>query len=173
MKSREKNLLRMLLLLAAVLGGVLLSQRLLAWQRQLTQSEETLGFAETESQLMLAEEPYWNACAAWLSTYLTKAPSELEANQKLLESLRSSATSSGLSITKTQIEPVTTGAHFQQFGVTLGVRGALPQLFRWIYAHQSPQAFYAVPTLRILPDKDDAAQVTAQVQFWRWYGLNR
>lgn len=169
MKKSEKNLLILLVILAVVMGGSLLAQRLYAWQKKVTASEEKYRLAEMESRLLLQEESYWQECARWLDQALPKAPSELEANQALLGSLQESAAAQGVSITKTQIDNVEKNPLVQQYGVTLAVKGELPNVFRWIHAQQSPESFCVVPMLRIASTKEQSSEILAQVQFWRWY----
>lgn len=173
MKASERRLLMIFLAVIAAFGGLLLSERLQAWDHRLDLREREAALLQTEASMLLAEEPQWLAKGAWLTATQPVAQSELEANENLLGSLLGAATSGGLQISKTQLEPVQNTSFYQQFGITLNAKGEVPALMRWIHTTLQPDAFYVMPLLRITPDKDDPPKVTAQVRFWRWYGPER
>lgn len=170
MKASELRLLMVFVALVALIGGWLLFDTLKAWQSRTARKEWQAEQEQIQATTLLAEAPQWTARGAWIATTQPVAKSELEANQGLLDTLKSSAADMGLEITKTQIEPVQKTAHYRQFGTTFTVKGAVPALMRWIHATQAPGSYYVVPLLRITPDKEDPAKVNAQVTFWRWYG---
>lgn len=169
MKASERRLLSVFLVLVGVIGAVLGVQQLRAWQHRLERHEWDVELAQMESRTLLAEAPLWIAKEEWLTEVQPAAESELQANEGLLEQLRNSATGMGLEISKTQIEATQQTDYYRQFGVSLLLKGDLPQLMRWAHGLLGPNTFYVMPQLRISPDKDDPQKITALVRVWRWY----
>lgn len=172
MKESERRLLIIFLTLVVLLGGVVGIHQMRAWQHRLERREREAQLAQMEATALLAGAPAWKARGAWLKQTLPVAGSELEANRGLLDTLSSTADAAGLKITNTQIETVEQNEYYRQFGITLGVKGQLPALMRWIHERLDPASFYVVPSLRITPDKDDPALVSAQVRFLRWFSTD-
>ncbi len=169
MKASERRLLMLFVALAVLLSGVVGVRLLLGWQKRLERRERDVELADAEANALMAEAPVWHDRGNWLAQSLPVMTTELEANQGLLDVLQNTAHEAGLEIKKTQIEAVEQTDNCRRFGVSLGVKGALPALMRWIHGRLNPGAFYEVPSLRITPDKDDPAKVFAQVRFWRCY----
>lgn len=169
MSSSERRLLGIFLGLVAGLGGYLLAAQFRSWQHRIERRERDVELRQMEAATLLAEAGRWRACAEWLGQAQPAAQSDLEAEQGLLDTLSQSATSAGLEIKQTKIEPKQTTDHYRQFGAMLTVRGEVPALFRWLHNLQQPSAFYVVPSLTITPDKEEPTKVNATVQIWRWY----
>jgi hypothetical protein len=168
-KGSEKRLLIMFLVMLAVVVGMILSQKLLSWQRSVLSQGRALAAERMESELLLAEAPVWTERGKWLAANQPVAKNDLDADNDLFETLLAKAQAAGVSVVAKQFQEQVKNEYFQQYGVTLTVNGELANVFRWIYSVQSPQAFRVVPYLKITPDKDDAAKVVCAVQFWRWY----
>jgi hypothetical protein len=169
MKASERRLVGVFLALGGILGGVFTVQHIRGWQHRIERREREVELAQVESRTLMGEAPQWMAREGWLVQVQPAAESELQANEGLLEHLRSSATAAGLEISKTQIEATHQTEYYRQFGVSLLLKGDLPPLMRWVHGLLGPQSFYVVPQLRISPDKEDPEKVTAQVRVWRWY----
>ncbi|MEI6536381.1 MAG: hypothetical protein WCN98_13625 [Verrucomicrobiaceae bacterium] len=169
MKSNEKRLLIMSLILFATIGGLILSKRFLSWQRALVTREQAVSLERTEADTLLKEAPLWRARGEWLVQHQPVAKSELDADNELFETLVKNALTDGVTIVNKQfLEPVK-NEFYHQRGVTLTVKGDLASVFHWIYSVQSPTEFRVVPYLKITPDKDDLTKVDCSVKFWRWY----
>ena len=67
MKASEKRLLSLFLLLLAAVGGMVLTQRLKAWQHNVEVKEHKLSLERMETEGMLAQASEWKAAAAWLA----------------------------------------------------------------------------------------------------------
>ena len=169
MNNNERRLLLVFVALATVLGGALLCQRLMKWERRLDRAEQQLALTRMESEALLGEAPLWGARADWIARTQPAAASGPEASKSLRERLRKSAQAAGLEITKTQIDEEQQTEFYRQFGVTFTVRGQLPALFGWIHATLEPHSFFVVPLLRISPEKGESQEVTAQIRFQRRY----
>jgi len=169
MKDSEKRLLILSLGLLAVIGGLILSQRLRTWQRAITTQEQALVAERMESDALLAEAPEWKQRGEWLAEHQPVAKDIQGADSELLDTLVDKAQAAGISVVTRQFQEPVKNEYFQQAGVTITVKGDLSNVFRWIYSVQSPADFRVVPYLKITPDKEDAAKVTCAVQFWRWY----
>ncbi len=169
MKASERRLLTLFLVLAAVMGAVLTSQRLLNWDHRLDRRERELELSRMESEALLSESAQWQARREWLEFAQPKATSGLDASKSLLDTLRISAEKNGLEITKTQLEEEDKNVYHRQFGVSFSMTGKLPDLLVWLHAMQSPEAFYVVPQLRITPNKENTELVDVQVRIQRWY----
>jgi hypothetical protein len=169
MKANERRLLTAFVVLAVLFAVVFGTQWIRGWQRRIERREREAELAQMEAATLLAEAPIWIAKDNWLSQKQPEAESESQANEGLLEHLRSSAASAGIEISKTQIEPAPKMEYYRQFGVSLLLKGDLPVIMRWTHGLLAPETFYVVPQLRITPDKDDPKKVTALVRVWRWY----
>jgi hypothetical protein len=169
MKESEKRLLILSLGLMAVIGGIILSQKLRSWQRLLATQETALAAERVDSDALLAEAPLWKERGEWLAQHQPVTPDPQGADSELLETLLVKAQAAGISVVNKQFQEQVKNEFYQQVGVTLTVKGDLSNVFRWIYSAQSPSEFRVVPYLKITPDKEDAAKVVCAVQFWRWY----
>lgn len=169
MKDNEKRLLILSFGLLAVIGGLILSQRLRTWQRAIATQEQALAAERMDSDALLADAPAWKERGNWLAKHQPAAKNDLDADNELFEVLLAKAQAAGVSVVTKQFQEQVKNEYFQQAGVTLTVKGDLSNVFRWIYSVQSPADFRVVPYLKITPDKEDAAKVTCAVQFWRWY----
>ncbi len=169
MKETERRLLILSFGLLAVIGGLVLSQRLLARQRAIATQEQALAAERADSNALLAEAPGWKERGEWLAKHQPVAQNDLDADNELFETLLTKAQAAGVSVVTKQYQEQVKTEFFQQAGVTLTVKGDLSNVFRWIYSVLSPGDFRVVPYLKITPDKDDAAKVVCAVQFWRWY----
>jgi hypothetical protein len=169
MKDSEKRLLILSFGLLAVIGGLVLSQKLQAWQRSIAMRETALAAERTETAALLAEAPEWKERGDWLAKHQPVALNDLDADKDLFETLLTKAQAAGIDVVTKQYQEQVKTEFFQQAGVTLTVKGDLANVFRWIYSVLSPEDFRVVPYLKITPDKDDAAKVVCAVQFWRWY----
>lgn len=169
MSENERRLLTLFLALIAVLGGALGVQQFRNWQHRIERREHDVELKQLEATTLLAEAERWQACGEWLAQVQPEAKSDLEAEQGLLDSLRSSASSAGLETKQTKPEPKQTTPYYRQFSVTLTLKGEVESLFRWLHELQQPTTFYVVPNLTISPDKEDPTKVTATVQIMRWY----
>ena len=169
MSENERRLLTIFLVLIALLGGALGVRQFRNWQHRIDQREHDVELSQIEATALLAEAERWQACAEWLAQVQPEAKSDLEAEQGLLDALRSSASSAGLETKQTKPEPKQTTPFYRQFSVTLTLKGEVESLFRWLHELQQPTSFYVVPNLTISPDKEDPTKVTATVQIMRWY----
>ncbi len=169
MKGSEKRLLIFSLGLLAVIGGLILSQKLQSWQRAITIQEQALAAEREDSNALLAEAPAWKERGEWLALHQPIAKNDLDADNELFETLLAKAQASGVSVVAKQYQEQVKNEYFQQAGVTLTVKGDLSSVFRWIYSVLSPEDFRVVPYLKLTPDKEDATKVVCAVQFWRWY----
>ena len=123
MKSSERRLLAVFFLLAAIMGGVLLSQRLLQWDHRLDRAERDLELAKMESDALISQASYWKASADWIQRTQPVAASGYDAGTHLVDSLGNAATAGGLSVLRKKVEePVQTG-YYKQFGVTFTGEG--------------------------------------------------
>lgn len=170
MKESEKRLLILSLGLMAVIGGIILSQKLRSWQHALAMQETALAAERVDSDALLAEAPLWKERGEWLAQHQPVTTDAQGANFELLNTLVDKAKAAGISaVINNQLQAPVPNEFYQQVGVTLTVKSDLSNVFRWIYSAQSPTEFLVVPYLKITPDKEDATKVVCAVQFWRWY----
>jgi Tfp pilus assembly protein PilO len=168
MKASEKRLLGFFLLLLAVVAGMLLTQRLKAWQHSLEVAEHRVSLERMETEGMLAQGDQWRGAAAWLAQNQPAAKGKTEADDELYHSVRQKAESAGLTVSNEQFQPSEDTDYYHQAGVTLSVKGELPALFRWLYSMQSPTEFGVIPSLKVKPDKEDEKKVQCDLTYWRW-----
>ena len=170
MKANERRLLMLFLLLAVVLGGAVGVQQLRAWQHRLERRERDVQLSQLEAVTLLTEAPMWKAKGTWLSQALPVATSEKDANEALFDMVQNTAKAAGLDIKGSILETVEKKDTYQQFSVTITVKGDLTSVMNWIYERQKdPGAFYVVPQLHITQDKEDTKVVNAKVRIMRWY----
>jgi len=167
MKASERRLIMILVVLAAVCGGAVLSQRLLRLQHGIERREQTLDLRQMEAQALLAETDLWQQRLDWLQTSQPSMTGENEASQELLESLLTSAAAQGLVVQKKQLQEPVSAKFYREVGVTLTVKGALPSVFRWMHQILSPSSFCVVTELKVVPDSADPASVVAIIHFSR------
>jgi len=170
MKASEKRLILILVVLAVVSGGAILSQRLLRMQRGLERREQTLEVKREESSMVLAESELWRQRLNWLQTSQPPMTSENDASKELLDGLLSSAATLGLTVQKQQLHEPVSAEFYREVGVTLTVKGELPAVFRWMHQVLSPESFCMVAGLKVVPDSKDTSHVVATVHFSRLYG---
>lgn len=169
MKPSEKRLITLLLVLTAICGGVILTQRLLSRQHGLERREQTLALRHAEASAMLAESDLWKQRLEWLHASQPSMTSENEASKELLEGLLSSAASNNITVQKKQLHEPVNADFYREIGVTLIVKGELPSIFRWMYRLLSPESFCRVTDFKIVPDAADPSSVVATVRFSRLY----
>lgn len=170
MKDSERRLLMLFLLIAALMGGAVLGQRLLQWDHRLDRMDRDLELAKMESDTLISQAPYWKQRSEWIQRTQPVAASGFDAGNNLLQTLQHAASGAGFDILKTQEEEVAQNPYYQQYGVTLTVKGNLKMILTWIHATLVPSDFYVVPRLKITPDKDEKSQdVIATITFLRRY----
>lgn len=169
MKSSERRLLIVFLVLAAVMGGALLSQRLLQWDHRLDRMARDLELAKMESDVLIAQAPYWKASSEWIQRTQPVAASGFDAETHMLQTFEHAAKGAGFDVQKTQVVEVAETGYYRQYGVTLTVKGNLTKMLEWIHATLVPSEFYVVPRLKITPDKGESQDVVATVTFLRRY----
>jgi hypothetical protein len=167
MKPSERRLIAILAVLAALCGGAILTQRLLRMQHALDRRAQTLELRQMETQALMAESALWQQRLAWLNSSQPPLESENQASEELLEALLASASEHRLQVQKKQLHEPVNGEHHREIAVTLTVKGALPSVFRWLHKVQSPDAFCAVPQMKIMPDGADPSLVVATLRFSR------
>lgn len=161
MKASERRLIMILGVLAALCGGVVLSQRLLRQQHEIERREHTLELRQMEAQGMLTEVEMWKQRLNWLQTTQPLMTSENQASEELLETLLAAAAAQGLTVQKKQLHEPVTAAYYREVGVTLTVRGSLSSVFRWMHELLAPDAFRVVSQVKITPDDANPADVVA------------
>lgn len=169
MKASEKRLISILLVLAVICGGAIISQRLLKRQRGIERREQALELRQMESGAILAEAELWKERLGWLEGTQPQMTSENEASKELLESLLASASTLGLTVQKKQLHEPLAQPYYREVGVTLTLKGTLPAIFRWMHQALSPEAFCTVTGLKVVPDNEDTSNVIATVRFSRLY----
>lgn len=169
MNSRERQLLTCLLVLVAAFASVVGIRQFRTWGKRLDRTEHQLELHAIEAEALLTEADLWKARSAWLAAAQPRYESEPETTQNLLDESVKRAMEKGLQVMDRQYQEPGNHEYWRQFGVTLVVRGTLPQVFGWIYELQDPQLFQVIPYLKITPVKDDAALVQCSMQLWRWY----
>lgn len=167
MKASERRLIMILVVLAAVCIGAVLTQRLLRLQHGLERREQTLELRQMEAQALLAETDLWQQRLDWLQVSQPGMTSENEASQELLEGLLTSAAAQGLVVQKKQLHESVSTKFYREVGVTLTVKGQLPAVFRWMHQLLSPESFCVVTALKVVPDSADPASVVATIHFSR------
>lgn len=169
MKPRERRLLMILTLLAALAGMAILTQRLLRRQHLVERREQSLALRQTEARAMLADAPLWQERLGWLHNAQPVMSSANQASEELLETLVRSATRHTLSVQKKQLHEGVTKSFYSEVGVTLTVKGDLPSVFRWLHTLLAPDAFRVVSQLRITPDEADKSAVVATARYSQLY----
>lgn len=169
MKASERRLAFVALLMVAIIAGLVLAKNFLAWQHSLDSNEDALAAESDESKFLLKEMPLWSARGQWLTKTQPVEKSDLEAENETLTLLVDKAKAQGLSVEKQEYLEQVKNEYYHQHGVTLTVKGELPNVFRWIYSVQSPAEFRVVPQMRIVPDPKEPSKVDCTIQFWHWY----
>ncbi|WP_395744092.1 hypothetical protein [Prosthecobacter sp.] len=167
MKASERRLIMILVVLAAVCGGVVMTQRLLRLQHVIGRREQTLELRQVGARVLLAEADLWQQRLHWLHASQPRMHSETEASQELLEGLLASAARQGLVVQKKQLHEPVSSEFYREIAVTLTVKGALPSVFRWMHQVLSPESFCVVTGLKVVPDSADPASVAAVIHFSR------
>lgn len=169
MKPSEKRLITLLVVLAAICGGVILTQRLLGRQRGLERREQTLALRHAEASAMLADADLWKQRLEWLQASQPAMTSDNEASKVLLEGLLASAAANNVTVQKKQLHEPVSADFYREIGVTLTVKGELPPIFRWMYRLLSPESFCRVTDFKVVPDPADPTTVVATIRFSRLY----
>lgn len=169
MKASERRLIAILIVLAAVCGGAILSQSLLRRQRDLDNRQHALDLQQMEASAMLAEASLWKARLDWLKTNQPSMTSENQASQALLDEMLATAAAHQLTVQKKQLHEATPASSYHEIGVTLTVLGDLPDVFRWMHEVLSPESFRLASQFKILPDATDKTKVLVTARINRRY----
>lgn len=169
MKASERRLALLAMMVVAIIAGLVLGKHFLAWQRALDSTEAGLTAESEDAKALLKEMPLWSARGQWLTKTQPMEKSDLEAENETLQQLVDKAKAQGLTVEQQAYQERVKNEYYHQHGVTLTVKGELPNVFRWIYSVQSPADFRVVPQMRIVPDKQDPSKVDCSIQFWHWY----
>lgn len=169
MKPSEQRLIAILVLVAAVCGGVLLSQMLLVRQRALDGRAQALELKQMEASAMLAEADLWNARYGWLKANQPPMTSGSQATQDLLQEMLAAAGANNLVVQKQQLLETSRQVYYHEVGVTLTLLGDLPDFFRWLHGMLSPESFRMVSLLKIVPDAQDKTKIVFTVRLNRRY----
>lgn len=169
MNPNERRLLvafATLLVIFTSLAGI---KHLQAWRSRIDQRADALSLQRTDADALMQDATLWKQRDEWITGHQPRFESESETTQELLDFATRQASQAGLTVESKQYQKPQDSAHRRQFGVTLIVKGKLPQVFRWIYDLQTPTSFRVVPYLKVTPDKEDPQSVLCSIQFWRWY----
>lgn len=167
MKARERQLIMILAVLAAVCGGAILAQRLLGWQHAMERREQMLKLEQMEAQAMLAETDLWQQRLDWLQANQPTMTSENQASQNLLEEILAAAASHNLVVQKKQLHESSKQEFFHEVGATLTALGDLPDVFRWMHGLLTPESFQILSHLKIVPDAKDKTKVVVTARINR------
>lgn len=167
MKANERRLIAILVALAAVCGGAIISQSLLRKQHDLDRRAVALDLKQMEAKAMLAEAELWKARFDWLKANQPVMVSESQATQELLDEMQAAATQHNLVVQKTQLHEATRQSFYNEVGVTLVMLGDLPDFFRWMHGMLSPESFRMVSLLKIVPDAQDKTKILFTVRMSR------
>ena len=168
MRKNEKRLLVVFGIVLVLMGSFIFAQKLRNWQRTLDRRERDIELAQMEANALLQEAPEWQAKETWLEQSQPSTDNPLEANVEL-ENAEQRAQKLGLIVSYKQLQEPEKTDFYEQVGFNMDVKGELPAVFRWIHSMMAPSEFRVIPLLKITPDKENPAKVTAKVQFWRWY----
>ena len=170
MKASEKRLLLIFTALLAVIGGFMLSGQLQSWDHLIDRQARALDLEKMEADALLQQAVMWRQKQEWLLKNQPHAESDFDADEGLTKTLNTKAMELGLEIVKPAqpLTPIKT-AFASEHGVAMTVKGDLPAVFRWIYSVQSPSEFRVVSSVKVTPNKDDAAKADCVIEFWRWY----
>lgn len=170
MNANERRLLFVFVLLLVGFASIIGIKELSKWKARLDQQEHALELRKIEADALLAQSDYWKQSEAWLKEKQPSFEHEAETQQELFDFAVKEAAQAGLTITNKQYQKPVSTPWREQFGVTLTVKGKLPEVFRWVNNLQNPpSAFRVIPYLKVTPDKDDAEAVLCSLQCWRWY----
>ncbi|TLD71296.1 hypothetical protein FEM03_07130 [Phragmitibacter flavus] len=169
MKSNERRLLMVAGMLFTLVVALVLSQRLMNWQEQIERRKHDLELMQFETESMLAEAPEWLEKHQWVTNSQPVAnEGALEANAEL-DTIVKNAKQLGLTVQSQQLQETTNTEYYQQFGVTLAVKGDLEKVVTWMHGLLAPSQFRVVPSVRVVPDKESPSEVVVMIEFWRWY----
>ena len=169
MTAGERRMISLLVVLSAISGGALMTQALLGKQSALNRRQQTLELRRVEYQAMLQESALWNARIDWMNANQPGMSSENQASQELLESLLAAAAAGKLTVQKKQLHEAVHTPFYHEIGVTLSLTGDLPDVFRWLHGMLTPESFHLVSVLKIMPDAENAAQVSVTTRINRRY----
>lgn len=169
MKRNELRLVVVAGVIFTLVATLICSQRFLNWQRQLERREHEAALQQLEMSSILEDAPAWREKRHWVSkTQPVAHEGALEANAEL-DTVVKEAKELGLTVQSQQLQETVQTNYYQQFGVTLTVKGDLEKIVTWMHGLLAPTQFRVVPSVRIMPDKETPSEVIVTVQFWRWY----
>lgn len=169
MKPNELRLAVVAGVVFTLIATLICAQKLLQWQRQVERREHEAALHQLETTSLLEDAAAWLEKRHWVGKSQPVAhEGALEANAEL-DTVVKNATELGLTVQSQQLQETVQTSYYQQFGVTLTVKGDLEKVVKWMHGLLAPTQFRVVPSVRIVPDKETPSQVIVTVQFWRWY----
>jgi hypothetical protein len=168
MKSGERMLLSVFLLLALAAGGILLwnlyreRRGLLATEHQ----QLELGLVEDES--LMEDESLWADRSALIAANQPRFTTREEIDNAIFTDTRSGEEMGVVTTGFQPIEPVET-AHYVQAGVDLKAEGTVEAVFRWLHRLQSPETFRVVRAFKANPHPEENEKIVCEIKLLRWY----
>jgi hypothetical protein len=172
MNSRERFLLSCPFLL--VLGGGLFfaTEKFAVWEKKLHKEAHQIQLQEKEATLLLAEQERWQKRRAWLEEKQPMRSSQGLNDSAFLRLVKDTADQKKLAILQAKLLEPEERDKMVSSSINVQLRANLPQILQWIYEFQTPEAFIEIPALRLEPDPEKPAFVTANLIVRKWFRTN-
>lgn len=167
MKPREKVIL--ILFILTLLGSALaIGSDLYRKSRQVILEEKwqiELELAEMET--LVAEASLWESRSNWLRANQPKFESRDAVDNHIFSIIKSSPPE--VEVSKISLIAGDSSDHWIQAGVQVTAKSTLKSMFQWIHRLQSPDNFFVVEYLRVLPDPKELDRIICEFKLVRWY----
>ncbi len=172
MNKREKFLalgLSIVLVAGLVWLGVM---RLNVWKKNLDSQALDVERTKVEAEELLSQEQLWEARSGWLDKSQKPFGARKDSELALIKFIEESAKSHNVTIKVQPAEPV---ERTDLIALTMVVEAhaEMENVMRWMHDLQQPATFLAIPALRMLPDAEDTAKVSASLNIQKWFQKNK
>ena len=167
MKPREKIILALFVI--TLLGSVfVIGSDLYKKKRQdILDRRWAVELRLAEMETLIDEESSWEDRGNWLTTHQPKFESRDAIDNHIFSVVKQAP--EGVTVPKVQLIEAAKTDHWVQAGVQVTAKGTLENIFRWLYQLQSPENFFVIDSLRVLPDKKELDVILCEFKLVRWY----
>ena len=167
MKPRERILLGLFIITVPVtvlaIGGDIYRKARAEWVDKRNKTEMKLAVMEA----LVEDGRLWETRGDWLMQNQPKYTTRDTIDNHIFSTVK--AAPSGVAVSDIKLIEAKETEHWIQAGVRLTGKGTLEDVFRWINQLQSPENFFVIKSLRVLPEKKTLNVIQCEIELVRWY----
>ncbi|MDF1814842.1 MAG: hypothetical protein P1V20_21745 [Verrucomicrobiales bacterium] len=167
MKPREKILLTVFLLTLLLLGGGIGFDLFKKSRTALIEEKWALELKLVEYETLLEEEPLWKSRNNWLEANQPAYTTRDAVDNHIFSTIKNPP--QNVTVSEIKLIEGRQNDSLVEAGAQVVAEGTLPDVFGWLYQLQTPENFFVIENLKVIPDKKTLDVIRCEFELLRWY----